>query len=85
MYILKTKLSQPLLIKKLKKLKDQARDAVINRYMLKCKLMHCERFFEWRENYHKYNLDQRFMIDSMIHDAIQNDKDFASNKVTTFR
>eukprot|EP00347_Sterkiella_histriomuscorum_P023984 403332708 len=39
MFILKTKQNSFNLIKKLKKLKDQARDAVIKRYMLKCYLL----------------------------------------------
>lgn len=57
MHILKTKQVQPLIVKKLKKLKDECRDAVIKRYMLKCRISHCEKFFEWRESYHKLTLD----------------------------
>ena len=36
------------LIKKLKKMADKYRDALLQRYFLKCRIVHNDKFFEWR-------------------------------------
>ena len=48
MHIIRNKNGPPGLVKKLKKLKDAQRNALIARYYLKCRIAHCEKFFEWR-------------------------------------
>lgn len=64
MHLIQTKQRIPGLIKKLKKLPDSARNALIARYFLKCRIAHCEKFFKWRQNYLKLNIDQRIMVDT---------------------
>ena len=49
-------------LKLLKKLKDNKRDALLDRFFLKCCRAQCERFFLWRDRFMKLNLSQRVAI-----------------------
>jgi hypothetical protein len=42
--------------KKLKKLKDIKRDALLARFFLKCQRAHSDKFFQWREKFFKLKL-----------------------------
>ncbi|CDW85920.1 UNKNOWN [Stylonychia lemnae] len=84
-HMIKNKVGPAGYVKKLKKLKDEQRDALIARYYLKCRIAHCDKFFEWRTQYLKLSLEQKIIIDSQIRDATLYDPDFNSMKVTSFK
>lgn len=84
-YLIKNKIQIPNLVKKLKNIVPEAREAIIKRYFLKCRISHCERFFDWRRSYLKLTFDQRILLDELLREAYQNNADFSSHKVKSFK
>jgi hypothetical protein len=75
----------PHLVKKLKKMHEDERNALLERYFHKCKIAQCERFFSWRTKYLKLESQQRIMIDSQIAEMYQRNEDFNNNNVESLK
>jgi hypothetical protein len=54
------------LVKNVKKMKEKKRDALLDRYYLKCARAQSERFFQWREKFKKLKLVHRIVVLSNI-------------------
>jgi hypothetical protein len=65
-------LNQTKILKSLKEFKDKKRDALLERYYMKCESAHSDRFFIWREKFYKLKLTQRIVITSAINNEYNN-------------
>lgn len=84
-YMIKNKIHAGGLVKKLKKMHYEARDALLTRYFMKCKNAHCEKFFDWRQNYLRLSFQQRIVVDLQIKEEYACNPSFSSNKITNFK
>ena len=72
--------------KKIKKLKDIKRDALLARYYLKCQRAHSDKFFQWREKFLKLKLPQRVVVLSAINtEYTKQNPDWVSNQVYSLK
>ena len=65
-------LNQTKILKSLKEFKDKKRDALLERYYMKCESAHSDKFFIWREKFYKLKLTQRIVITSAINNEYNN-------------
>ena len=65
-------LNQTKILKSLKEFKEKKRDALLDRYYMKCESAHSDRFFAWREKFYKLKLTQRIVITSAINNEYNN-------------
>jgi hypothetical protein len=65
-------LNQTKILKSLKNFKDKKRDALLDRYFMKCESAHSDRFSVWREKFFKLRLTQRIVITSAINNEYNN-------------
>ena len=69
------------MVKKLKQLKDIKRDALLDRYYLKCRRAQCERFFFWRSKFLKLKMVHRAVVQKTIDDEYEKNKEWTSTTV----
>ncbi|TNV84713.1 hypothetical protein FGO68_gene14654 [Halteria grandinella] len=73
------------ILKNLRAMTDEKRDALLDRYFLKCCRAQSDRFFTWRERFKKLSMVQRIMIISTIQEEYVKNAEWMSNKVYAFK
>lgn len=74
--------TQSKILKSLKNFKNIKRDALLERYYMKCESAHADKFFVWREKFAKLRLTQKIVITSAInHEYGRQNPDWISTRI----